>query len=323
MRRLSLFSLLAVLSIPAFGGKPAPAPSYQWYLVLLNDGNIKGDSGVIPAPVLDGLPVCQSSYPDPVCSELSNRMGWVYLPDQAVVSQIIQDPGYMVNPAIKREARFSILFSNSVATHGHLSFGSISGTSSPRIPKTTTSRGMTTTWQNATSCFLDFGTSNLDYAGCVLNGFLSNGNHPLPGYAEVRLAFNASADVAEKETGLYYPATFWFEDDYAPNDYGAPCNLDKANLIGTDYPADPASASALPDKGTYIQRRSKDAWMVRVSADFAGGNPFSASPDSPDNQDVLKAVCYETPAKSFLTYNENRGKPSFAGTLYLIRKQVQ
>ncbi|MBI4892940.1 MAG: hypothetical protein HY821_20115 [Acidobacteria bacterium] len=233
----------------------------------------------------------------------------------------VKEQGAMYHPTVLRESRFSLLFSNS-AGHRHLKFGPITGGALTRETKTTTFRGNTIIWQAASSCFVDFGTNtyNVAFPDCVLKNFLEQGQHPADGYAELRLAFNGPASLLElTDYSSYQPATFWFEEDSAPGDYGGTCNLDKANIVGVDYiPGLPQSAATLPAAGTFIRRVAPDAWQVEINSNFKGYNPFRLSePDS------VKAICTECPTKGTVIHNENIGQPEIKATLYLIRKQVQ
>lgn len=314
-------SLFLLSSALLFAGKPAPAPTYSWTVLLVNGGNIMGGSDLPSVGLAGSIGCTPTNTLDGLCYELGESSGWIYTPSDALVTAQVREAGYLFYPEFPKEFRISMLLSAS-AGHKHVKFGSFpTAGDATRGMKSTTFRGVTITRQPAFSCFLNFAAAenDADFDTCVLRDFLSKDNHPQPGYADVRFSFYGPGQLADQPLpGDYWPATFIYEDRYSTTDEAGPCNLNKANLSGYDFPNDkPVALLGEPTApGTFIRRVGQDSWKVVVRSDFSGENPFR-----PGVTDDLTASCFEFPTKNTQIIWQNSGKPAMNATFYFIRKQ--
>lgn len=320
MRTFSPLFLLS--SALLFAGKPAPAPTYSWTVLLVNGGNIMGGSELTSVGLAGSIGCTPTNTLDGLCHELGESSGWIYTPSDALVNGQVRDAGALFYPGYPREFSISMLLSASAA-HRHVQFGSFPSAGYATRGTTSTSfRSLTITRQPALNCFVDFAAAPNTplFDTCVLRDFLTmGGDHPQPGYAEVRFSFVGPGLLIDAPPSTsYWPATLIIEDRYSSGDEAGPCNLNKANLAGFDYPntvpAGLTDVSAVP--GTFMRRVSRDAWKVVVQSDFSGENPFR-----PGVTDDLTASCFEFPTKNTEIIWQNSGKPAMNATFYFIRKQ--
>lgn len=323
MRNLSiLLTLFFFSSAVLSAGKPTPQPTYVWKVVLVDGGDISGGDDLTRVDNLATAVGC-SSTSDPLCTELNGKAGWVFGPADATVRNVVTDNGAMFYPGFPQEALFSMLLSAS-ASHKHVKFGTLTGLDLPdRLIHTQVNRNVTTTYQSADFCFLNFldPPSDPNFVECVINRFLAVGQHPAPGYAEVRFSFIGPRSLMDAPpTDTYSPATFTFGTAYSPSDSSAPCSAQKANIGGIDYPNEYPTTyyePALP-AGTFIRRVTTDSWKVEIRADFSNSNPFPANP----KPDTVTAGCYVCSDKFTTDVYQNLGKLKINSTVYFIRTMV-